>query len=132
MAYSIGSTSFDDLAGDILLPTPNHDVESRSGQDGVVVFSTGRRGQQFTLESLYVETSYANAQALAITYSGLPSVTPQNIVRGTVDFSSSGIAFVVLGVEARIVPLVSWVGLRGSSSPAFAVYAQWRLQPVEV
>lgn len=132
MAYSIGSTTFDDLRGDIELPTPNHDVESRSGQDGVVVFSTGRRGQAFMLESLYVSNSYANAQALAITYSGLPSLTPQNIVRGTVDFSGTGIAFVVLAVKSRIVPLVAWIGARGSVSPGFAVYAEWQLQPVEV
>jgi len=132
MAYSIGSRTFDDLKGDIVIPGPMFDVESRTGQDGIVVFSTGSRGEQFVLESLFAATSYANAQALANTYKSEPSLTPRNIVRGTVDFTSSAIRFVVIGVESSIEPAISWQGPRGYVAPAFLVRARWRLIGVVV
>lgn len=133
MAYSIGARGFDDLKGPINLPTKMHDTESRTGQDGVVVFATGTRGIPFILESLYVETTYALAQALANAYQLDPSLSPVNIVRGTVDFADSGFGFVVIGVEVHdIQPVVSYVGARGTSQPAFLVRASWRLQAIEV
>jgi hypothetical protein len=133
MAYSIGARSFDDLKGAINLPTRMHDVESRTGQDGVVVFSTGKRGVPFILESLYVETTYLLAQTLANAYQLDPSLTPVNIVRGTVDFTATSFRFVVIGVEVQnIEPVISWVGARGSASPAFKVRAAWRIQAIEI
>lgn len=132
MAYSIGFRQFDDLQGNIIVPTPMHDIESRVGQDGVVVFATGKRGRPFSLESLYVETSYANAQALAIVYASEPSLITRNIIRGTVDFSTTNIRFVVLGVETQIIPAISWTGQRGTITPAFLLKAMWQLQAIQV
>jgi hypothetical protein len=132
MAYQIGSREFDDLKGDIVVPSPMFDAESRIGQDGSVVFATGTRGREFTLESMYVETSYANAQDLAITYASEPSLTPRNIIRGTVDFTATTIRFVVLGVSTEIQPVPSWLGLRGAVAPGFVLRAVWRLLAVNV
>lgn len=132
MAYQIGARGFDDLKGNIVVPQPMFDVESRVGQDGVVAFATGKRGQQFNLESMYVESSYANAQALAIVYASEPSLTPRNIIRGTVDFTSTTIRFVVLGVTTEIMPVPSWLGIRGSVSPGFVLKAVWQLIAVNV
>lgn len=132
MAYSIGYRQFDDLKGQIAVPSPMHDIESRAGQDGVVIFATGKRGRPFTLESLYVETSYLAAQSLALVYATEPSLTPRNIIRGTVNFALTGIQFVVLDVQTEIVPVVSWVGARGTSSPAFLLKAMWQLQAIQV
>lgn len=132
MAYSIGSRSFDDLKGDIVIPGPMFDVESRTGQDGVVVFSTGSRGRQFVLESIYAESSYVNAQTLANAYKADPSLTPRNIIRGTVDFTATSIRFAVIGVESSIEPAISWQGPRGVVTPAFIVRAKWTLIAVIV
>jgi hypothetical protein len=132
MAYQIGSRSFDDLKGNIVVPSPMFDSESRIGQDGSVVFATGNRGKPFSLESMYVETSYANAQALAITYASEPSLTPRNIIRGTVDFTATTIRFVVLGVRTEIQPVPSWQGARGVASPGFVLRAEWQLLAVNV
>jgi hypothetical protein len=132
MAYSIGARSFDDLKGVVNLPTRTHDVESRTGQDGVVVFATGKRGTPFVLESLYVQTSYLLAQELAAAYHDDPSLSPVNLIIADVLFEDIGATFIVLGVEVHeIQSVVSWVGARGSASPAFLVRASWRLQAIE-
>lgn len=132
MAYYIGAREFDDLKGDIIVPSPMFDIESRTGQDGVVVFAVGTKGKPFVLESVYVESSYANAQALAIVYASEPSLIPRNIIRGTVTFATSGIQFVVLGVTTEIVPVVLWRGARAVVSPGFMLRAKWQLQGVSV
>jgi hypothetical protein len=136
MAYYIGSVEFDDLQGNIILPTPMHDAESRTGQDGVVVFSTGKRGQEFEMTSEFHLNTYAGAVALMADYYVYPSITPRNIIRGTEDYSASDFRFVVLGVNVEIQSKVSWQGLRSSGrvnvSPAHCVTARWRMIAVEV
>lgn len=132
-AYSIGARSFDDLKGVVNLPTRTHEVESRTGQDGVVVFATGKRGTPFIIESLYVDTSYASAQALAAAYHNDPSLSLVYLIIADVEFVDFHLAFVVIGVDVQeIQPVVSWVGARGSASPAFLVRASWRLQAIEI
>lgn len=132
MNYFIGALQFDDLAGDIIIPSPMFDVEARVGQEGVVVFATGTRGQPFTLRSKWFVPSYLAAQLVCINYAAQPSVVPRNIIRGTSNWSGTGTQFVVLSVKTSIQPLVAWQGLRGSLSPAFLVAADWQMQGVRV
>jgi hypothetical protein len=136
MAFYIGTTEFDDIKGDIILPTPAHDVESRSGQDGVVVFSTGLRGMEFELTTDFHVTTYAAAVTLMGTYYSFPSTSLLNIVRGTEDYTATDYRFVVLGVMVSIVPNVAWTGIRAagrvSLSPAFSVVARWRMIAIKV
>lgn len=136
MAYYIGSTEFDDLKGDIILPTPSHDVEARAGQDGVVVFANGKRGREFELVSEFHLNSYAAAVTLMATYYASPSTAQVNIIRGTEDYSASAFQFVLLGVMVSIESNVAWTGLRASGrvsvAPAHNVIARWRLIAVEV
>lgn len=133
MAFSIGAREFDDLQGVIETPTRKHDVETRSGQDGSVVFSVGQHGVPFGLDSMFVCASYADAHALEIVYANDPSLTPLNIVRGSTTYAATSIRFIVLGVKVTsIKPLIAWSGPRGNLSPAFAVYARWTLQAVIV
>ena len=136
MAYYIGSREFDDLQGNIILPTPKQDVESRSGQDGVVVFSTGKRGQEFELTSEYHVNTFAAAVSLMADYYVEPSLTPRNIIRGTETYLASAFKFVIIGVQVEIQSKVFWQGLRFAGrvnvSPAHCVKARWRMIAVEV
>ena len=131
MAFYIGAREFDDLVGDIILPTPNIDVESRTGQDGIVAFATGKRGREFELTSLFHLNTYAAAVSLMADYYVEPSVTPHNIIRGTETYAGSAFSFVVLSVQVEIVSKISWQGLRASGrvavSPAHCVQARWRM-----
>jgi hypothetical protein len=136
MAYYIGALEFDDLQGNIILPTPMHDAESRTGQDGIVVFSTGKRGQEFELTSDFHVNSYAAAVSLMADYYVEPTLTPRNIIRGTEDYTASDFRFVILGVHVEIQSKVYWQGLRSSGrvsvAPAHCVTARWRVIAVAV
>jgi hypothetical protein len=136
MAFYIGSREFDDLQGDIILPTPAHDVESRAGQDGVVVFSQGTRGREFELESEFHINSYASAVSLMADYYLEPSLTHRNIIRDAETYASSVFRFIVLGVNVRIENRIIYHGLRASGrvtvTPAFAVVARWRMIAITV
>ena len=136
MAFYIAAREFDDLQGDIILPTPMHDAESRTGQDGVVVFSTGKRGQEFELTSEQHVDTYAAAVSLMADYYVEPSLTPRNIVRGTETYAASVFKFVILGVHVEIKSKVYWQGLRSTGrvnvSPAHCVVARWRMIAVKV
>ena len=139
MIYSIGTVFFDDLTGDVVLPSPSNEVESHSGQDGVTVFASGKRGRDFYLESVFHESSWANANTLQLAYYAAPGLAPLNIVRGTETYAATAFRFVVLDVHVSIEPLVSWTGLRVIASiltrlniaPAFAVKARWHLVAID-
>jgi hypothetical protein len=137
--YSIGDVYFDDLTGDVVLPTPQNEVESHAGQDGVTVFASGKRGRDFYLESMFVSNTWANANTLQLAYYNAPTLAPLNIVRGAETYAATTIRFVVLDVHVSIEPLVAWSGLRIISSlltrvhiaPAFAVKARWHLVAID-
>jgi hypothetical protein len=137
--YSIGDVYFDDLTGDVVLPTPHNEVESHAGQDGVTVFASGTRGRDFYLESVFHETSWANANTLQLAYYAAPSLAPLNIVRGTETYAATAFRFIVLDVHVSIRPVVAWSGLRVISTfltrvnivPAFAVTARWHLVAID-
>jgi len=133
MSYSIGILTFDDLMGPIEHPQQNRDVEGKTGDDGVSIFNTGRRGSIFELQSRYAYSTYANAVTAEITYANTFTAAPVNIVRGSVTYAASGIQFVVLGVKTRIESYpVYQSAARGIVAPAHTVFATWRLQAVEV
>ena len=131
MAFAIGSVSFDDLRGDIIVPQLQRDLESRVGQDGVTVFSTGRRGRPFTLQSVYAFSTYALADAARITYANTFGLTPQTLEQGTALYNGS-VRFVVLEVQSRIESAVVFQCPRARIAPAFLLRAEWTLQAVEV
>lgn len=136
MAFYLGGLEFDDLQGNIILPTPMHDVESRSGQDGLVVFSTGKRGQEFEITSEFHINTYANAVLLMADYYDSPTLATINIIRGTENYAATPFRFLILGVHVEIVSKVYWQGLRFSGrvsvSPAYCVIARWRMVAVQV
>lgn len=137
--FFIGARQFDDLVGDIFLPSPQHDIESHAGQDGVVVFANGKRGREFTLESHFHVNTWALACSLMADYYAEPTLTPYNIIRGTENYAATNFRFVVLGVEVAIVPQIYWSGIRTIStvltrvqvSPAFRVVGKWRLVAID-
>jgi hypothetical protein len=137
--YSIGDVYFDDLTGDVVLPTPHNEVESHAGQDGVTVFASGKRGRDFYLESVFHETSWANANTLQLFYYAAPGLAPLNIVRGTETYALTAFRFIVLDVHVSIEPVIAWTGLRVIASvltrlniaPAFAVKARWHLVAID-
>jgi hypothetical protein len=131
MSFSIGSITFDDLKGNIVVPQMQRDLESRVGQDGVTAFATGRRGKPFTLESVYAFSTYALADAGRVTYANAFGLVPQNLQQGTAVYNTS-IKFVVLEVQASIQSAIAFQCPRGVVSPAFLLRAQWTLQAVEV
>lgn|SRR5574343_718092 len=135
MAYSIGARSFDNLKGNVVLPKPHFDIESRSGEDGLTVFAGGVRGEPFELQSLWVDNSWAAAHATSLAYHSDPSMTPVNIIRGTVDYSTSDYQFIVLDVKVEIEPVVSWYGVHSGSlvaiAPAFLVKATWKIVAID-
>ena len=136
MAYFIGSVEFDDLRGTVKIPQPQHDLETRHGTDGVVVYANGTRGKEFTLESRFYVNTWLAAVNLSNAYQQGPSLNNVNIIRGTENYSTTNWRFIVLDVETVIEPNVSWLGIRGSSqvvlTPAFCVKAQWRLVAVDI
>ena len=137
--YSLGDVFFDDLTGDVVLPTAHNEVESHAGQDGLTVFASGKRGRNFYLESVFYHTSWANANTLQLAYYNAVGLAPLNIVRGTETYAATPIRFVVLDVHVSIEPVVAWSGLRWISSvltrvniaPAFAVKARWHLVAID-
>lgn len=131
MAFTLGALAFDDLRGDIELPQMNREVESRTGQDGLTVFNTGRRSKEFTLESIYAYDTYANACAAQITYANYFGLGAQNLVRDTASYTTT-IKFIVLDVSIAVESAIVFHCLRGRIAPAFILRAQWRLQAVEV
>lgn len=133
MAYSIGSTSFDDLRGDVEIPAMQKEAETRVGQDGVAIFGTGKRGRPFALQSLYVVTTYAAAAALAVTYAeSIDGLTPVHLVQGSMDYSTTSYKFVIMSVKSKIRSVPAFQNSRLSASPAFLVESEWVLQPVTI
>lgn len=131
MAYSLGALSFDDLAGDPVFPADRREVEHSIGRDGVAVFATGRRGEPFTMQSIYAFATFAAAMAACNTYANAFGLTPVNMIIGAVDFSGT-MGFVVLEVKTQIESNVIFQSSsRGTIAPAFIVRAEWRLQGVE-
>jgi hypothetical protein len=133
VSHSIGGLSFDDLVGMVDLPAMRREVESRTGDDGVSIFNTGRRGNIFELQSRYAFSTYALARAAEITYASTFTAATVNIVMGGTTFAGTGVQFVVIEVRTRIesIPVYQSTA-RGVVSPAHIVHATWRIQAVEV
>ena len=132
MSNSIGVISLDNLLGDIDFPQMRRDVENRSGDDGVSIFNTGRRGNQFELVGKFAFATYALARTAELSWANTFTAAPVNIVLGGVTFAGSGVQFVVLDVRTKIVPQVFYHCPRANVSPAFVVEGTFRIQPVEV
>ena len=134
MSYSIGALSFDDLQGNFELPGMQRDTETKTGDDGVSVFNTGRRSAPFAVETRYAFTTWALARAAEINYANAFGAGAVNVVVGGVGYTGTGIQFIVLGPpRTRIVSMPAYQSTaRGNVSPAFVVFAEWRLQAVEV
>lgn len=131
MAFYLGALEFDDLAGDPVFPSDRREVEHSIGRDGVAVFATGRRGEPFTMQSVYAFSTFSLAMAACNTYANAFGLTPVNMVLGAVDFTGT-MQFVVLDVKTQIEPVVLFQSAaRGVVSPAYLVRAEWRLQGVE-
>lgn len=130
MSFSIGTLVFDDLRGSPDLPQMRRDVEAKTGDDGVSIFNTGRRGMAFEFETRRAFGTYALARTAEITYTNTFTAAPVNVTIGAVTFP--GVSFVVLGVKTRIeaMPLYE-SSLTGVVSPAFVLFAVWQLQAVE-
>ena len=128
--WSLGALTFDDLKGDFDFPQMRRETESKTGDDGVSVFNTGRRGQAFEMHSQFAHTSYANARALEVTYANTFTAAPVSMLVGNIGFT--GIQFVVLEVKTSVTPAPFYHCPRGNISPAYVVNATWKLQPVEV
>lgn len=128
--WSLGALTFDDLQGDFDLPQMRRESETKTGNSGVSVFNTGRRGQVFEMRSQFAHTSYANARALEVTYANTFTASPVAMLVGNVGFT--GIQFVVLEVKTSIQSVPFYHCPRGNISPAYVVHATWKLQPVEV
>ena len=137
MSNSIGALAFDNLRGTIDLPQMRREVESKSGDDGVSVFATGRRGNTFELEAEYAFASYALARTAEQTWRNTFTGTPVDITLGGVNFTGTGVAFVVLEVslsEIRPMPFYQCprANTRVTVSPAFVLRCTFRIQPVEI
>ena len=128
--WSIGSLGFDDLRGDLDIPQMRRDTETKTGNSGVSVFNTGRRGQIFEMTSVYGYGTYATARAAEITYANTFTAAPVSILIGNVGFT--GIQFVVLEVKTKIDSVAFYRCTRANVSPAWIVTATWKLQAVEV
>lgn len=133
MSNSIGSITFDNLHGNIDLPQMRREVENKSGDDGVSVFNTGRRGNIFELTGEYAFSTYALARTAEQTWRNTFTAATVNITLGGVNFTNTGLAFVVLEVSAsEIKPMPFYQCPRANVSPAFVLSATFRIQPVEV
>jgi hypothetical protein len=137
MSFSIGAITFDDLQGSPDFPQMRRDVEAKTGDDGVSIFNTGRRGQPFEMQSRKAFTTYANARAAELTYANTFTGSPVAVFVGGVQyqyaiFTGFGLLFVVLSVKTRIesIPLYDSTAT-GVIAPAFIVHATWQLQAVE-
>jgi NAD/NADP transhydrogenase beta subunit len=132
MSNSIGAIAFDNLLGDVDFPQMRRDVENRSGDDGVSVFNTGRRGNAFVLTGKYAFATYALARTAEQNWANTFTAAPVNIVLGGVTFAGSGVQFIVLEVQTKIVPMVFYHCPRANVSPAYVVEGTFKIQPVEV
>lgn len=133
MSNAIGSITFDNLQGNLDLPQMRREVENRSGDDGVSVFNTGRRGNTFELTGQYAFGTYALARTAEMTWRNTFTAAPVDIALGGVNFTGTGVAFIVLEVSAsEIKPMPFFHCPRANVSPAFVLVATFRIQPVEV
>jgi hypothetical protein len=137
LSNSIGSLSFDNLIGNVDLPQMRREVENKSGDDGVSVFNTGRRGNAFELVGEYAFSTYDFARTAELVWRNTFTAAPQNLIMGGVDFAGDGITFIVLEVvSSEIKPMPFYQCPRGNVrvvvSPAFVLRCTFRLQPVEV
>lgn len=133
MSNSIGAITFDNLRGNIDLPQMRREVENKSGDDGVSVFNTGRRGNVFELSGEYAFSTYALARTAEQTWRNTFTAATVNITLGSVNFTGTGVAFVVLEVTAsEIKPMPFYHCPRANVSPAFVLLATFKIQPVEV
>lgn len=137
MSFSIGTLTFDDLQGSPDFPQMRRDVESKTGDDGVSIFNTGRRGQAFEMISRRAFSTYALARAAEINYANTFTSTPVSIFVGGIQlqyavFTGFGLLFVVLSVKTRIeaMPLYESTA-SGVVAPAFILHATWQIQAVE-
>lgn len=137
MSFSLGGLSFDDIKGDLVIPGMMRDIEAKTGDDGVAVFNIGSRGEPFELETRYAFASWALARAAEMTYAATFTAAPVNCILGGYNYTATGFQFVLLGPpKTRIESIAAWQGLRSGSpvtvSPAFVVYAVWRIVAVAV
>lgn len=137
MSNSIGNLSFDNLTGSIDLPQMRRDVENKSGDDGVSVFNTGRRGNPFELVGEYAFANYALARTAEMTWRNNFTAAPQDLTLGAINFSNTNVRFIVLEVvTSEIKPMAFYQCPRGNVrvvvSPAFVLRCTFRLQPVEI
>ena len=137
MSNSIGSLSFDNLIGNVDLPQMRREVENKSGDDGVSVFNTGRRGNAFEIVGEYAFATYDLARTAEMVWRNTFNATPQNLIMGGIDFVEDAITFIVIEVvSSEIKPMPFYQCPRGNVrvvvSPAFVLRCTFRLQPVEV
>jgi hypothetical protein len=133
VSNQIGALAFDNLKGNIDLPQMRREVENKSGDDGVSVFNTGRRGNTFELTGEYAFGTYALARTAEITWRNTFTGATVDITLGGVNFNGTGVAFVVLEVSAsEIKPMPFFHCPRANVTPAWVLSATFRVQPVEV
>jgi len=95
---SIGSLSFDNLIGNVDLPQMRREVENKSGDDGVSVFNTGRRGNAFELTGEFAFATYALARTAENVWRNTFTAAPVDLTLGAINFSNTNIRFIVLEV----------------------------------
>ncbi len=137
MSNSIGSLSFDILIGNVDLPQMRREVENKSGDDGVSVFNTGRRGNAFELTGEFAFATYALARTAENVWRNTFTAAPVDLTLGAINFSNTNIRFIVLEVvSSEIKPMPFYQcprnNVRVVVSPAFVLRCTFRLQPVEV
>lgn len=133
MSNSIGALTFDNLQGDVDLPQMRREVENKSGDDGVSVFNTGRRGNTFDLVGQFAFGTYAAARTAEMTWRNTFNGSPVDIALGGVNFANTNVRFVVLEiVGSQINSMPFYQCPRANVSPAFVLSATFRIQPVEV
>lgn len=132
MSYSLGTLVFDDIVGSPDFPQMRRDVESKTGDDGVSIFNTGRRGQIFELQTRKAFSTYALARTAELSYANTFTAAPVTLVVGGVTFAGTGVSFCVLSVKTRIEALALYESTAaGIIAPAFVVHAVWQIQAVE-
>lgn len=85
MPDRIGNFTFISLSRPPLRTGRDWDVIARSGVDGVAIWSTGDRGEPFTVESLAVAVTFAFGRTFLPNYKTLELLGPVDVQFGTVE-----------------------------------------------
>ena len=121
MASSIGSYSFVRMSPQPLTAAQRVQAESRAGVAGVGLWLLGAAGQEYTVETVAIYSTFANAVTGANNYRTLIGAAAQAIVYGGQSCGN----VVVLGVEARAERIVK--GFSSGGTALAIVTANWRL-----